>query len=158
MTKSIISEVITKIRNAVRVKKFGVIIPNTRITTSLVKILLREGFITEWITVPIQTKRKSRNCLFLQLKYSGSTYKSVLVDIQLISRPGLRIYTSHKRIPQVIGGIGLVILSTPKGLITNQEARHWKVGGEMLCSVWLDIYIIIFKLHYESSIFGKKNL
>ena len=85
------------------------------------------------------------------MKYRGIHRIPVITNMQLISRPGLRIYTKHKEIPQILGGLGLVILSTSKGLMTDREARNYKLGGEILCSIWL-IYI------YESPFLGKKNL
>jgi small subunit ribosomal protein S8 len=75
------------------------------------------------------------------LKYQGIKRISVITDLQRISRPGLRIYVGHKEIPEILGKIGLTILSTSQGLITNYQAHNCKLGGEVICSIWLIMYL-----------------
>ena len=147
MINDILSEMLIRIRNAVRIKKFIVKIPKTQMTQSLAKILLHEGLI-ERITEDFSL-RKTKNSLYskmdintksfvcLYLKYYGRNRISVITNLQRLSRPGLRIYTKQKDTPQIMGGLGLVILSTSKGLMTDREARQYKLGGEVLCSIWL---------------------
>jgi small subunit ribosomal protein S8 len=152
MTKDILSETLTKIRNAVLIKDLGVEVPKTRIIKKLALILLKEGFVEDVSeAVAISKKKKQDYCFFLRLKYQGINRTSVITNIQIVSRPGLRIYTNYKEIPQILGGLGLIILSTSKGLMTDREARSHQLGGEILCSIWL------FST-YESSFFCKKNL
>jgi len=137
MTKDILSEMITSIRNAVRVKRPGVKIPNTRLTQSLAKILVQEGLVEEVLeSFFYNKKQKKKKFLFLRLKYFGLEQRSVITNLQRVSRPGLRIYTNHKEIPEIFGGLGLIILSTPKGLITDRYASSQKLGGEICCSIW----------------------
>jgi len=73
----------------------------------------------------------------IKLKYYGKNKKSAITNLQCVSRPSLRIYVKKKEIPQILGGLGLIIVSTPLGLMTGREARHRKLGGEVLCSIWL---------------------
>jgi small subunit ribosomal protein S8 len=89
------------------------------------------------------TKFNNQKKLFfpigLKLKYYGKDKKSAITNLQCVSRPSLRIYVKRKEIPQILGGLGLIIVSTPLGLMTGREARHRKLGGEVLCSIWLSI-------------------
>nr|YP_009933968.1 ribosomal protein S8 [Solms-laubachia villosa]QNR93835.1 ribosomal protein S8 [Solms-laubachia villosa] len=134
MGKDTIADIITSIRNADMNRKGTVRIGSTNITESIVKILLREGF--------IENVRKHREnnqyFLILTLKHRRNkkeSYKTVL-NLKRISRPGLRIYSNSQRIPRILGGIGIVILSTSQGIMTDREARLKKIGGEILCYIW----------------------
>jgi large subunit ribosomal protein L5 len=140
MTKDILRETLTKIRNAVLIQDSGVEVPKTRMIQKLAKIFLQEGLVDE-ISETFTEGKKPSHCFFLHLKYRGVNRVPVITNIQLVSRPGLRIYSSYKEIPQILGGLGLVILSTSKGLMTDREARHHKLGGEILCSIWLFFYV-----------------
>lgn len=136
MTNDILSEMLTCIRNAVRIKSPGVEVAKTRITSALAKILVQEGLIEEVLeTFPSSIAKRKGSFLFLRLKYCGSV--SVITNLQRLSRPGLRIYMSYKEIPELLGGLGLLVMSTSKGLITDREAKRRKLGGEILCSIWL---------------------
>jgi large subunit ribosomal protein L5 len=141
MTKDNLSETLTCIRNAIRIKSQNVEVPKTRITQSLSDILLKEGLIEEIVDYSIP-HRVEKSRILLGLKYTGIQRVSVITDLQVISRPGLRIYVNHMEIPKIFGGLGLVILSTSKGLITDREARYQKLGGEVVCSIWLSLYLI----------------
>nr|YP_009746265.1 ribosomal protein S8 [Pontederia crassipes]YP_010374772.1 ribosomal protein S8 [Heteranthera callifolia]QIH96474.1 ribosomal protein S8 [Pontederia crassipes]QXU58207.1 ribosomal protein S8 [Heteranthera callifolia]UNB15618.1 ribosomal protein S8 [Pontederia crassipes]WOK41410.1 ribosomal protein S8 [Pontederia crassipes]WOK41494.1 ribosomal protein S8 [Pontederia crassipes] len=132
MGKDTIADIITSIRNADMDKKGTVRIPSTNITENIVKILLREGFIEN------VRKHQENNKYFLvstlrHRKTSKGTYRTVL---KRISRPGLRIYSNYRGIPKILGGIGIVILSTSRGIMTDREARQEKIGGEILLYIW----------------------
>ena len=134
MGKDTIADIITSIRNADMNRKGTVRIPSTNITEHLVKILLREGFIEN------VRKHQESNKYFLVLtlrhrRNRKGPYKTVL-NLKRISRPGLRIYSNYQRIPRILGGMGIVILSTSRGIITDREARLEGIGGEILCYIW----------------------
>jgi small subunit ribosomal protein S8 len=137
MTKYTVGEIVTSIRNAVRVKKPGVKIPKTRVTQILSNVLLQEKIIRDISDSFTYSKKKNRKSfLYLSLNYHAYSKQSVITDLQCVSRPGLRTYTNHKEIPQVLSGFGLVLLSTPHGIITDRDARVRGVGGEVLFSLW----------------------
>ena len=119
MGNDTIANMITSIRNA----NLGKI--------KTVQILLREGFIENFIY-----NQQNKNILMLNLKYQGKKKKSYITTLRRISKPGLRIYSNHKEIPKVLGGMGIVILSTSAGIMTDREAREKKIGGELLCYIW----------------------
>uniref|UniRef100_UPI0030E2C5C5 ribosomal protein S8 n=1 Tax=Sedum lushanense TaxID=3114545 RepID=UPI0030E2C5C5 len=134
MGRDTITDIITSIRNADMNRKGTVRITSTNITENMVKILLREGF--------IQNVRKHREnkkyFLVLTLQHrrnSKGRYRTVL-NLKRISRPGLRIYSNYQRIPRILGGMGIVILSTSQGIMTDREARLERIGGEVLCYIW----------------------
>nr|QHH23433.1 ribosomal protein S8 [Rhodiola integrifolia] len=134
MGRETITDIITSIRNADMNRKGTVRIVSTNITENIVKILLREGF--------IQNVRKHREnkkyFLVLTLQHrrnSKGRYRTVL-NLKRISRPGLRIYSNYQRIPRILGGMGIVILSTSQGIMTDREARLERIGGEILCYIW----------------------
>ncbi|KAK4551071.1 ribosomal protein S8 (chloroplast) [Castanea sativa] len=134
MGKDTIADIITSIRNADMNRKGTVRIPSTNITENLVKILLREGFIEN------VRKHQENNKYFLVLtlrhrRNRKGPCKTVL-NLKRISRPGLRIYSSYQRIPRILGGMGIVILSTSRGIMTDREARLEGIGGEILCYIW----------------------
>jgi small subunit ribosomal protein S8 len=129
MINDLISDTITRIRNASLVKSSTVIIVYTLLNEQLCKILEREGFIDSF-------RKNNSNQLVLFLKYKGTKMKSSITGLRRISKPGLRIYSNHKDIPRVLNGMGIVILSTSKGILTDREARAKSLGGELLCSVW----------------------
>nr|YP_010149105.1 ribosomal protein S8 [Castanopsis carlesii]QQV70020.1 ribosomal protein S8 [Castanopsis carlesii] len=134
MGKDTIADIITSIRNADMNRKGTVRIPSTNINENLVKILLREGFIEN------VRKHQENNKYFLVLtlrhrRNRKGPCKTVL-NLKRISRPGLRIYSSYQRIPRILGGMGIVILSTSRGIMTDREARLEGIGGEILCYIW----------------------
>lgn len=134
MTNDTISDMLTRIRNACLVKKAVVLVTNTRISRQIAQILEKEGFIESFQVSP--------KFISLRLKYRSKqvgkirTKESCITNLKRISKPGLRIYTNHQEIPRILGGAGIVILSTPNGLLTDREARARGLGGEMLCSIW----------------------
>nr|YP_009383912.1 ribosomal protein S8 [Morella rubra]YP_009917868.1 ribosomal protein S8 [Morella salicifolia]YP_009934800.1 ribosomal protein S8 [Morella cerifera]ARS44214.1 ribosomal protein S8 [Morella rubra]ARS44297.1 ribosomal protein S8 [Morella rubra]ARS44380.1 ribosomal protein S8 [Morella rubra]QLM01902.1 ribosomal protein S8 [Morella salicifolia]QNR95431.1 ribosomal protein S8 [Morella cerifera] len=134
MGKDTIADIITSIRNADMNRKGTVRIPSTNITENLVKILLREGFIEN----VRKHQESNKSFLVLTLRHRRNRkgpYKTVL-NLKRISRPGLRIYSNYQRIPRILGGMGIVILSTSRGIITDREARLEGIGGEILCYIW----------------------
>nr|YP_010014259.1 ribosomal protein S8 [Thulinella chrysantha]QOI12766.1 ribosomal protein S8 [Thulinella chrysantha] len=134
MGRDTIADIITSIRNADMNRKGTVRIASTNITDNIVKILLREGFIEN------VRKHRENNQYFLILtlrhrRNKKESYKTIL-NLKRISRPGLRIYSNSQRIPRILGGIGIVILSTSRGIMTDREARLKGIGGEILCYIW----------------------
>src|SRR5690348_15892225 len=130
-----ISDMLTRIRNSCLAKKSVVSIPFTRLNQQIGQILEKEGFIQNF-----QVSMDSRD-LIVRLKYrsktvyQGKVKESCITNLRRISKPGLRIYANHKEIPRILGGTGIVILSTPYVIMTDREARFSGIGGELLCSV-----------------------
>nr|QGX07041.1 ribosomal protein S8 [Comastoma falcatum] len=134
MGRDTIAEILTSIRNASMDQKRMVRITSTNSTENFVKILLREGFIEN-----IRKQRENhKNFLVLTLRHQRDRKKPYgnLFNLNRISRPGLRIYSNSQRIPRILGGMGIVILSTSRGIMTDREARLEGIGGEVLCSIW----------------------
>ncbi|KAG9460126.1 hypothetical protein H6P81_chloro000058 (chloroplast) [Aristolochia fimbriata] len=132
MGRDTIADIITSIRNADMNKKGTVRIASTNITENIVRILLREGFIEN----VRKHRENNKNFLVSTLRHRRNrkgTYRNIL---KRISRPGLRIYSNSQRIPRVLGGMGIVILSTSRGIMTDREARLKRIGGEILCYIW----------------------
>ncbi|MEM1226219.1 MAG: 30S ribosomal protein S8 [Planctomycetota bacterium] len=125
-----IADMLTRIRNAVRVERPFVDIPASRVKRGLADVLKREGFIWDWkeeSTKPVATLR-------LELKY-GPNGERVIQTIKRISKPGRRLYSRSTELRPVLGGLGIRIISTSKGVISDREARRDKIGGEVLCEV-----------------------
>ncbi|KAG6539852.1 hypothetical protein Mapa_018800 [Marchantia paleacea] len=131
MGNDTIANMITSIRNANLGKIKTVQVPATNITRNIAKILFQEGFIDNFI----DNKQNTKDILILNLKYQGKKKKSYITTLRRISKPGLRIYSNHKEIPKVLGGMGIVILSTSRGIMTDRSSTK-KLGGELLCYVW----------------------
>nr|YP_009232780.1 ribosomal protein S8 [Angelica acutiloba]YP_009331730.1 ribosomal protein S8 [Arracacia xanthorrhiza]YP_009773512.1 ribosomal protein S8 [Melanosciadium pimpinelloideum]YP_009773548.1 ribosomal protein S8 [Melanosciadium pimpinelloideum]YP_009866758.1 ribosomal protein S8 [Ligusticum thomsonii]YP_009968750.1 ribosomal protein S8 [Angelica sylvestris]YP_010150650.1 ribosomal protein S8 [Angelica tsinlingensis]YP_010150686.1 ribosomal protein S8 [Angelica tsinlingensis]YP_010276051.1 ribos len=134
MGRDIIADIITSIRNADMDRKRVVRIAYTNITENIVKILLREGFI-ENVRKHKETKKYF---LVLTLRHRRNRKRSYInfLNLKRISRPGLRIYSNYQRIPRILGGMGIVIISTSRGIMTDREARLERIGGEVLCYIW----------------------
>ncbi len=129
MVNDTIADLLTRIRNAGLRRSETVSFPLTRIGQQICQILEREGFIDSFNTESTQELR-------VRLKYRSGDEKPCITNLRRISKPGLRIYTNQKEIPQILGGMGIIILSTSHGLLTDREARLRGVGGEILCSIW----------------------
>ncbi len=127
-----VSKMLTKIRNANLVRHKFVQIPNTKITRGIAHILKNEGYIKNCEKI-IYNKKIS---LFLCLKYKEPFYKPVITMIKMVSRPGLRVYVGQKNIPNILGNLGIAILSTSKGIMSNHQAKKLGIGGEVLCYIW----------------------
>ncbi|MBI3354224.1 MAG: 30S ribosomal protein S8 [Nitrospirae bacterium] len=126
-----IADMLTRIRNASKVKFDKVDIPSSRIKGEIVKILKEEGFIKNYKFL----KDKRQGLIRVYLKYTQDE-KQILTGIKRVSTPGRRVYSGVDEIPHIKGGLGVAILSTPKGILTDKEARRSKIGGEILCYVW----------------------
>lgn len=125
-----IADMLTRIRNAVRVERAFVDIPASRVKRGIADVLKREGFIWDWAEV----EESPVNLLRLELKY-GSNGERVIQSIRRMSKPGRRLYAHCKDLKPVLGGMGISIISTSKGVISDREARRDKIGGEILCEV-----------------------
>lgn len=136
VTTDPISDMLTRIRNAILAGHTVTALPYSRIKENIAKILQDEGFVSGYEVV--DGKVAGSKVLRLQLKYIGERRerKPVITGLERVSRPGRRVYTSKQDIPWVLSGIGIAILSTPKGVMTGQRARQLGVGGEVLCKVW----------------------
>nr|YP_010168938.1 30S ribosomal protein S8 [Allium nigrum]QRZ02467.1 30S ribosomal protein S8 [Allium nigrum] len=132
MGRDAIADIITSIRNANMSKNGTVRIVSTNITENIVTILLREGFIEN-----VRKHQESNKNFLVSTLCHKRTRKGIYKTIlKRISRPGLRIYSNYKKIPKILGGMGIVILSTSRGIMTDREARLEKIGGEILCYIW----------------------
>lgn len=132
-----IADMLTRIRNGL-ISGHGLIaMPSSKLKVEIARILKEEGFIEGYDEVTADD-RPSHVTLRIRLKYIGErrSRKPVITGLQRISRPGRRIYTQKQEIPWVLSGLGVAILSTPKGVMTGQRARQLGVGGEILCKVW----------------------
>ena len=126
-----VADMITRVRNGVRAKLPKVDVPNSKLKVEIARILKDEGYIANYRA----TEDETQGVLRIYLKY-GSDKKSVIKGMQRISSPGLRRYVRVEDIPRVLNGLGIAILTTPKGLLTDKKARQQKVGGEVVCHVW----------------------
>jgi small subunit ribosomal protein S8 len=126
-----IGDMLTRMRNAAIVRHDTVEMPASKLKVAILKILKEEGFIGDYEVI----KAKPEKLIRIRLKY-GDDNRSIITGIERISKPGLRVYAQHNEIPRVYGGVGIAILSTPKGVVTGQNARRNGVGGEVLCYVW----------------------
>ena len=131
-----IADMLTRIRNASRVGQAVVAMPASKIKNEIARILKEEGFIEGYDIA--EGEQASHRVLRLRLKYTGERRqrRSVITGIERISKPGCRIYTQKQDIPWVLSGMGIAILTTPKGLMTGQRARQLGVGGEIICKIW----------------------
>jgi small subunit ribosomal protein S8 len=131
-----ISDMLTRIRNAVLAGHAQVALPNSKIKAEIAKILKDEGFLEGFEVV--DGERADQRVLRLKIKYIGERRerRPVISGLERVSKPGRRIYTKKTEIPWVLSGIGVAILSTPKGVMTGARARQLGVGGEILCKVW----------------------
>lgn len=132
MGRDTIAEVLTSIRNAEMNKKGTVRIASTNITENIVKILLQEGFIEN----VRKHRENNKNFLVSTLRHKRTRKRIYKTVLKRISRPGLRIYSNSQRIPRILGGMGIAILSTSQGIMTDREARLKGVGGEIWCYIW----------------------
>ncbi len=126
-----IADMLTRIRNGIMARHETVDVPYSRIKEGIAGIFRSEGFIRSYEV----TGYGKKTVLRIQLKYVNNK-EPVLTHLRRISRPGLRVYSGHDELPRVLGGMGVLILSTPHGLLTNKQARRDKVGGEVLCEIW----------------------
>jgi small subunit ribosomal protein S8 len=131
-----IADMLTRVRNAVMAGQGLTAMPSSKMKTAIAKILKDEGFIKDYEVV--DGERSGHKVLRIRLKYIGvrRDRRPVLIGLERVSRPGRRVYTGKKNIPWVLSGMGIAIVSTPKGMMTGQKARKLGVGGEIVCKVW----------------------
>lgn len=132
MVNDTISDTLTRIRNAILARHQMVKIPLNHITYNIISVLHNEGFVDTFH----ETQDGFKKFLLVKLKYKGKNQESIITKLKRISKPGLRIYSKHKELPKVLGGIGIAIISTSKGVMTDKQARYLGLGGEVLCYVW----------------------
>ena len=123
-----IADFLTLIRNATRAKKETVDVVQSKMNKEILEIIKREGYISDF--KPLEASRKIR----VYLKYSSN--RSVIKDLKKVSKPGLKVYTSYDKIPHVLRGLGIAVISTSKGLMSDAQAREQRLGGEVMCRVW----------------------
>lgn len=126
-----ISDMLARIRNAGTVRHDIVLVPASRAKLAVIKILKEEGFIKEYEVI----KNKPERLVKIHLKYDANN-QAIINGLERVSKPGLRIYVQRKEIPRVYGGLGVAIISTPKGVMTGKQAWRQGLGGELLCYVW----------------------
>lgn len=131
-TNDTVSDMLTRLRNASLAKHQITRVPSTRMTRNIAKVLLEEGFIASFEEEGEAPKKQ----LAITLKYKGKTRQPIFSKLKRVSRPGLRVYANTKELPRVLGGIGIAIISTSSGVMTDRDARKAGVGGEVLCYVW----------------------
>ena len=126
-----ISDYLTRIRNAQKAKKKTVDIPASKMKTQISEILLRNGFISDYA---VEETTNKQGKIVVKLKYHNS--EGVIIGMDRVSRPGIRKYLGKDDLPRVLNGLGVAIVSTSKGLMTDKEARKLGIGGEVICNIW----------------------
>lgn len=131
-----IADMLTRIRNGLMIQQAAVAMPNSKVKVEIARILKEEGYIEDYELV--EGEKPYLATLRVKLKYVGERRfkRPVISGIERVSRPGRRYYTKKQDIPWVLSGMGISILSTPKGVMTGSRARQLNVGGELLCKVW----------------------
>jgi small subunit ribosomal protein S8 len=134
MTNDPIADMLTRVRNALMIGKATVDVPVSKIKLEIARILKEEGYIEDFTVV----EEKPVSNIQITLKYYGARRerKPVITNIERISKPGRRVYRGRRDLPRVMSGIGIAIVTTPKGVMTAQQARAQRTGGEVLCYVW----------------------
>jgi len=128
-----IADMLTRIRNAAMVQHRQVVMPTSKIREAIALILKEEGFVEDYDVIPA----KPQPILRISLKYTQTRRSaSVITGLKRVSKPGRRVYFGRRDLPWVRSGLGVAIVSTPKGVMTAQQARHQHLGGEVLCYVW----------------------
>ncbi len=127
-----IADMLTRIRNANTAKHDTVDVPMSKMKLSIAEILLKEGYIKKFELIEDGTLKTIR----ITLKYGQDKNEKIITGLKRISKPGLRVYASKEELPKVLGGLGIAIISTNQGVITDKEARKLNVGGEVLAFIW----------------------
>ena len=127
-----IADMLTRIRNANTAKHDTVDVPSSKMKLAIAEILLKEGFIKSFEVI----EEGNFSTIRIALKYGADKNQRIITGIKRISKPGLRVYAGAEDMPKVLGGLGIAIVSTNKGVMTDKEARALNVGGEVLCFVW----------------------
>ena len=132
MVNDTISDMLTRIRNANMVKHQIVQIPATKMSIAIAEILKEEGFIEDFESY----EENKKKYLLISLKYIGKARKPVIYKLERVSKPGLRVFSRSKKLPKVLDNLGIAIISTSKGIMTNLKAKELGIGGEVLCYIW----------------------
>lgn len=132
MVTDTISDMLTRIRNANMVKHQIVQIPATKMAIAIATILKEEGFIEDFELY----NQDKENYILISLKYTGQNREPVICTLKRVSKPGLRVYTNAKQLPKVLNNLGIAIISTSQGVMTNLKAKKLGIGGEILCYIW----------------------
>lgn len=127
-----IADMLTRLRNAALARHQTTEVPSTKMTRSIARVLHDEGFIADFSEQGEGVKRT----LVISLKYKGKTRRPIITSLKRVSKPGLRVYSNRKELPRVLGGIGVAIISTSSGIMTDRDARRRGLGGEVLCYIW----------------------
>ncbi len=127
-----IGDMLTRIRNAAAAEQEQVVVPHSKLKSEVARILKQEGYVRDFAVE--KEKDSPHRQIRITLKYSAKG--PVIVGLKRVSRPGLRVYVGSDDIPRVLGGMGVSVLSTSRGLMTGREAKKLEVGGELLCTVW----------------------
>lgn len=132
MINDIVSDMLTKIRNANLAKHHVVQVQSTKLNLNIIKVLHQEGFIYKYEEI----EKQQFSYIIISLKYKGKNKKRIITELKRVSKPGLKVYTNKRKIPRILGGIGVAIISTSEGVMTDKQARNNGIGGEVLCYVW----------------------
>ena len=132
MVNDTIADMLTRVRNANLARHQIVQVPATKMTKNIASVLQEEGFIQSVEEIGEDLSKQ----LLLSLKYKGKTREPIITALKRISEPGLRIYAPKKELPRVLGGLGVAVISTSQGVMTDTQARSQNLGGEVLCYVW----------------------
>ena len=130
MVNDTIADMLTRIRNANQMKYNNVAVLNTKMTREIASILKEEGYINDY------SNNEESKMLDLSLKYGENKKERVITGLKRISKPGLRVYAKHDELPRVLNGLGIAIVSTSKGIMTDKQARNAGLGGEVLAYIW----------------------
>ena len=130
MVNDTIADMLTRIRNAGQMKYANVAVLNTKMTREIARILKEEGYINDY------SSNEETKMLDLSLKYGENKKERVITGLKRISKPGLRVYAKHDELPRVLNGLGIAIISTSKGIMTDRDARNAGLGGEVLAYIW----------------------
>ena len=132
MTSDPIADMLTRIRNSNTAKHDTVDVPGSKMKVSIAEILKKEGYIKDFEMIDVDGIKM----IHITLKYGANKNEKIITGIKRISKPGLRVYAGKDELPKVLGGLGIAIISTNKGVMTDKEARKENVGGEVLAFVW----------------------
>jgi small subunit ribosomal protein S8 len=127
-----IADMLTRIRNSCMARHQNTQVPSTKMTRSIAQVLKAEGYIVDYEEAGEGVDRH----LVIALKYKGKNRQPIITTLTRVSKPGFRVYSNRKDLPRVLGGIGIAIISTSSGIMTDREARQSGLGGEVLCYVW----------------------
>lgn len=131
MTTDPISDFLIRIKNAYMARKEQVIIPHSKMKAGMADVLKKYGYISK---IDVQNSGSSKRSLVLDLIYLNKTPK--FNDVEIVSSPGKRVYIPYSKIPKVLGGLGITIISTSKGIMSGSNAKKNKIGGELICKIW----------------------